>query len=167
MILDAFTCYHEMINDLLLKHKVRSPKILKRYYNAITMAHSNIINACDEVLILQGKKKLISCADNYHTKLQKGAEKLHNVIALSDNRRLLPTAPLDRFDAMNAKFKKNTELVEEQNNSNITFHNSNFISPDKPIRKSSRLRQRTYPYVIDGHTETFFCEREGKEYVHQ
>lgn len=38
MILDAFTCYHEVINDVLLKHKVRSPKILKRYYNAIMHA---------------------------------------------------------------------------------------------------------------------------------
>jgi hypothetical protein len=92
MILDTtLTCYNDVINDLLLKHKARPPKILKRRYdNAITMAqHSNIIDACEDVLILQGKITSMSHADSYHTKLQKGAEKLHNAIALSDNRRFV------------------------------------------------------------------------------
>jgi hypothetical protein len=51
--------------------------------------HSNIIDACEDVLILQGKITSMSHADSYHTKLQKGAEKLHNAIALSDNRRFV------------------------------------------------------------------------------
>jgi hypothetical protein len=85
MILDTFKCYHEVINDLLLKHKVRPPKILQRYYNTITMAHSIMIDICDEVLILKGMKKIVTHADTYHTKLQKGEEKLQNAIALSHN----------------------------------------------------------------------------------
>jgi hypothetical protein len=167
MILDTFKCYHEVINDLLLKHKVRPPKILQRYYNTITMAHSIMIDTCDEVLILQGKKKLITSADSYHTKLQKGAEKLHNAIALSNNRPALSQTPLDRLDAMNAKLKKNTELVKAQDKNNVISHTSNFISSEKPIRKSTRLAlaQKTYPYVIDGETETTFLVREGKNYV--
>ena len=56
LILATFTCYHEMINHLLLQRKVRPPKIMKQYYNAITMAHSNMIDECEQVLILQGKK---------------------------------------------------------------------------------------------------------------
>ena len=85
---------------------------------------------------------------SHYTKLQ------NNIIALSENYRLLPQTPRDRLDSMNAKLrnakvKKRSEFVEEWDNSDIISHNSNFVSPEKPIRNSSpRLTQKTHIHMM-------------------